>query len=85
MKLYDFAEAADELRVEESWLRRHSKRLPRQKFGRTVRFSDADLDRIREIHHVEPEQAAPVHVGSRSPSELKPLPARSSRTPARTA
>lgn len=74
--MYDFAEAAEQLGCEERWLRDNSARLPRTKFGRRVRFTEADLERIREMHHVEPggvsqRPAVPAKTG-----ELKPLPTR---------
>ncbi|MFJ2675070.1 helix-turn-helix domain-containing protein [Streptomyces sp. NPDC087525] len=81
MKRYTYAEAAGELRVEESWLRRHIRRLPHSKKGRVVTFSDADLERIDQIHHYEPSTgplalaSAPAG-GSHPLVHLKPLPSR---------
>jgi hypothetical protein len=51
---YDYAEAAAALRVEERWLRRNISRLPHSKKGRTVTFTDADLEQIDRMHHHEP-------------------------------
>lgn len=80
---YDYAEAAEVLRVEESWLRRHIKKLPHSKKGRKVTFSDADLDRIDAMTHHEPT-SGPLAVapppqngtGLHPLSSLRPLPRR---------
>jgi hypothetical protein len=79
--LYDFSEAAEKLRVSETWLRRHSSRLPRTKLGRTVLFSDDDLQRIREMHHIEPGTTSETLHNRGKPAymALKPLPSRSRR------
>ncbi|MET9100006.1 helix-turn-helix domain-containing protein [Streptomyces antibioticus] len=81
---HTYPEAAEILRVEESWLRRHIKRLPHSKKGRVVTFSDADLERIDALHHHEPTTgplaAAPAPApgnGSHPLSHLRPLPRRS--------
>lgn len=83
-KRYTYPEAAAILRVEESWLRRHIKKLPHSKKGRVVTFSDADLERIDALHHHEPTTgplaAAPASstaTGSHPLSHLRPLPRRS--------
>lgn len=83
MKRHTYAEAAAELRVEESWLRRHIKRLPHSKKGRVVTFSDADLERIDQIHHHEPTTgplalapAAPATASVHPMAHLRPLPSR---------
>ncbi|WP_335936666.1 DNA-binding protein [Streptomyces sp. PTD5-9] len=78
---YTYAEAADALRVEERWLRRNIARLPHSKLGRSVTFTDADLDRIDQMHHHEPT-AGPLAVsapaiGAHPMAHLKPLPSRS--------
>jgi hypothetical protein len=54
---FTYPEAADELRVEESWLRRHIKQLPHSKKGRVVTFSEEDLERIDQICHCLPGRA----------------------------
>ena len=76
-----YPEAAVELRVEESWLRRHIKRLPHAKKGRVVTFSEADLERIDAMHHHEPRDGRLVQVqpGLHPLADLKPLPARGAR------
>jgi hypothetical protein len=86
VKLYDYAEAAEELRVEESWLRKNVRQFPRRKAGKKVHFTDADLDRINQLLHLEPEygplaKAAPAPTGipGHPLADLKPLPARSRR------
>lgn len=83
MKRHTYAEAAAELRVEESWLRRHIKRLPHSKKGRVVTFSDADLERIDQMFHHEPTTgplalvpAAPAGAGVHPMAHLRPLPSR---------
>lgn len=83
MKLYDYAEAAAELRVNEKWLREHIREFPRRKAGRVVHFTDADLARINELLHREPEfgpLARPVPLpespGGHPLADLKPLPGR---------
>jgi hypothetical protein len=88
LKLYDYAESAEELRVKESWLRAHVRQFPRRKAGRAVHFTEADLTRINELLHLEPEygplaEPAPVpHVAGRHPlADLKPLPSRSRHQP----
>jgi hypothetical protein len=79
---FTYPEAAEELRVEERWLRRNIGQLPHSKKGRAVTFSDADLERIDQIHHHEPT-TGPLAVvtrpkaGSHPLATLKPLPARS--------
>ena len=80
---YTYSEAAVELRVEESWLRRHIKRLPHTKKGRVVTFSETDLDRIDALHHHEPSTGPLAAVPAASPgasshpmSHLRPLPSR---------
>jgi hypothetical protein len=83
VKLYDYAEAAEELRVEESWLRKHIREFPRRKAGKKVHFTDADLDRINELLHLEPEFGplvrpvpVPQSTGGHPLTALKPLPGR---------
>jgi hypothetical protein len=80
---YTYPEAAVELRVEESWLRRHIKQLPHSKKGRVVTFTEDDLDRIDALHRHEPSTGplAPVAVPSSGASlhpmsHLRPLPSR---------
>ncbi|MGW1546652.1 helix-turn-helix domain-containing protein [Streptomyces sp. NPDC002346] len=78
---YTYAEAAAVLRVEERWLRRHIGRLPHSKKGRAVTFTDADLERIDQMHHHEPTTGplalvpAPAS-GAHPMAHLKPLPSR---------
>lgn len=76
--------AAAELGVSKSWLQDHIKELPHGKISRFVYFTDADLERIDELFHHEPQSgplAKPVLVSATSPgvhplAALKPLPAR---------
>ncbi|MGW8326541.1 helix-turn-helix domain-containing protein [Streptomyces sp. NPDC055897] len=85
MKRHTYPEAAEILRVEESWLRRHTpKRFPHSKKGREVTFSDADLDRIDELTHRDPTRGAlslapnQGSAGARPLANLRPLPRRGS-------
>lgn len=81
---YTYPEAAAELRVDETWLRRHIKRLPHSKKGRVVTFSDTDLERIDTLHHYEPPTGplaltpAPLRStdGPHPLAHLRPLPGR---------
>ncbi len=79
---YKYPEAAEKLGCEESWLRRHIKKLPRTKLGRTVYFTDADLERIDQLFHHEPTTgplaaaSAPSPHGAHPLSNLRPLPSR---------
>jgi len=78
---HTYAEAADILRVDERWLRRHIARLPHSKKGRAVTFSDEDLDRIDALHHHEPTTGPLAIVPAPSQSahpmaHLRPLPPR---------
>lgn len=79
-----YPEAATELGVEETWLRRHIKRLPHSKIGRVVYFTDADMERIDHLFHHEPT-AGPLATASATakpdgsqPARLVPLPSRRS-------
>lgn len=78
-----YPEAAEELGVEESWLRRHIKKLPHTKLGRVVYFTDADLERIDQLHHHEPSTGPMAAASKPSTSatshplaDLRPLPRR---------
>ncbi|MFC8859291.1 helix-turn-helix domain-containing protein [[Kitasatospora] papulosa] len=78
---YTYPEAAAELRCGERWLRRNIRRLPHSKKGAEVTFTEADLERIDQMHHVEPAtgplavKAGPTP-GAHPLALLKPLPAR---------
>ncbi|MEU6649464.1 helix-turn-helix domain-containing protein [Streptomyces sp. NPDC046900] len=80
---HTYPEAAEILRVEETWLRRHIKQLPHSKKGRVVTFSDADLERIDAQFHHEPSTGplamvpAPAPAAAAHPlAHLTPLPSR---------
>lgn len=80
---YTYPEAAVELRVLESWLRRHIKKLPHSKKGKVVTFSEDDIKRIDALHHHEPSTGPlapaprPSSGASLHPmSHLQPLPSR---------
>jgi hypothetical protein len=84
---HTYPEAAERLRVEESWLRRHIKQLPHSKKGRVVTFSDEDLDRIDDLFHHEPTTGSLASVPAPAPgrsshpmSHLRPLPPRGAIT-----
>ncbi|MFC1434275.1 DNA-binding protein [Streptacidiphilus sp. N1-3] len=54
-----YAEAGAELSIPASWLEKHKDELPHTEFGPThIRFSDADMDEIREMHRKRPAAAA---------------------------
>lgn len=79
MKRHDYRAAAEELGVKESWLRRNIKSLPHSKKGNTVTFTDADLERIDQMHHHEPPNALgapvtalPALAGAHPLRDLKP-------------
>lgn len=80
---YTYAEAAAELRVTETWLRRHITKLPHSKKGRVITFSDADLERIDALFHREPTSgplAKPLPtVGGHPLAHLTPMPRRGQR------
>ncbi|MEV5140312.1 helix-turn-helix domain-containing protein [Streptomyces syringium] len=78
---YTYPEAAAVLRVQESWLRRHIKKLPHSKKSRVVTFSEADLDAIDELFHYTPTTGPlavrqPSPTGAHPMAHLKPLPGR---------
>ncbi|MFF7192656.1 DNA-binding protein [Streptomyces sp. NPDC008079] len=82
-----YSDTAVELGVTVTWLQRHIKELPHKKLGnRRVYFTDADIERIDELAHREPESgplARPVVVpetlGGHPLAHLKPLPSRGDR------
>ncbi|MFG3140799.1 helix-turn-helix domain-containing protein [Streptomyces sp. NPDC048211] len=81
MSARTYPEAAEILRVHERWLRRNISSLPHTKKGRTVTFTDADLERIDQLHHVEPATGPLASVTHATPgphplAALKPLPAK---------
>lgn len=59
---HDFAGAAALLGIEENWLRENYRELayPHRRFGRAVRFSDADIAEINEMSAVRPDASAPA-------------------------
>lgn len=79
-----YSQAAEELPgVTESWLRKNVKKLPHTKVGRTVYFTDTDLERIDSLFHHEPvagplASAASTAAGPQPMAHLVPLPARRS-------
>ncbi|MFD4658001.1 DNA-binding protein [Kitasatospora sp. NPDC058444] len=70
----DYAGLAKLLDINESWLRRHIKRLPHEKYGRAVRFSSEHVAEIRQLHAVQPD-ALPTSAKA-GPAALVPLGAR---------
>nr|WTB31419.1 helix-turn-helix domain-containing protein [Streptomyces sp. NBC_00830] len=77
ISLHSYSEAAAALGVEESWLRRHIKKLPHSKLGGRVRFTDSDLQRIIDLFHREPstaQSATPCSGGAHPLGTLRPLP-----------
>lgn len=76
-RLYDYGEAAVELRTSVKWLQNNIRRLPHIKVGRTVFFGDDDLDQILVLLHVSPERTPVVRMADGAPpSRLTPLPGR---------
>lgn len=81
---YTYPEAAEILRAEESWLRRHIKKLPHTKLGKFVYFTDADIERIDALFHYEPTAGplaavpAAASAGPNPMGHLVPLPSRRS-------
>lgn len=70
MKLhYDYAEAATALGISKSFLEHNIQRLPHRRLGDRVRFSEADLHEISDMHAVRPGQKA------ESVEQVTPLPA----------
>lgn len=57
-----YQEAAAELNISQSWLenRVQARQIPHRRYGRAVRFTDADIDAIRAMHQEAPINAAPV-------------------------
>jgi hypothetical protein len=86
MKRYSYPEAARELGVKEKWLRDNIRKLPHKKLGRVVYFLDADLERIDQLFHHEPQNSPVAAVtplsakpaGPVAARDLKPLGARRS-------
>ena len=81
-RLYTYAEAAERLHgISETWLRRHIRELPHSKFGREVRFTDADLARIPQVVHKEPEVGPlAAEVSKARARNVTPLPRRKRAT-----
>ncbi|MFD7786464.1 helix-turn-helix domain-containing protein [Streptomyces nojiriensis] len=73
-KRYTYPEAAEILRVKRAWLQENIRRLPHTKKGRTVTFSEADLDAIDAMFHHQPPQAvAPAPHLPAIPAGANPL------------
>ncbi|WP_346772015.1 helix-turn-helix domain-containing protein [Streptomyces sp. JH34] len=74
ISLHGYAEAAAILKVDESWLRRHIKKMPHSKLGGRVRFTDEDVRRIVALFHQEPSTAnLAASCATISPSPLRAL------------
>lgn len=79
LRLHDYDEAAETLRVKVSWLQNHIKDLPHTKLGGTVYFTDDQLLRIVTQFSHDPEQpATPADTGTPQTrlADLRPLPSR---------
>lgn len=80
---YTYPEAADILRVKPRWLAENIKQLPHSRKGRTVTFSEADLDTIDAMFHHQPPvpvTSSPiVPAGTHPLASLKPIPSRRAR------
>lgn len=82
ISLYSYSEAAAILKVHETWLRRHIKRLPHIKLGPRVRFTDSDLQRLVDLFHYEPGTGRPCATSGTSThtaGTLRPLPRAATR------
>jgi hypothetical protein len=80
-RLYDYDEAATELRVTRTWLQRHIKKLPHSKLGGTVYFTADDLAVIVRQHHHEPATTPQLaQAGAHPLAYLKPAPPRKRRS-----
>lgn len=87
VRRYTYAQAAEATGIPESHLRRHIKQLPHKKRGRTVWFTDEDLQRIDQLSQREPTtgplaaavaapDAAPAVASVHPMAHLRPLPGR---------
>jgi DNA-binding Lrp family transcriptional regulator len=85
MKHRTYAEAAEELGVPETWLKRRIKELPHRKFGEHVRFADEDMAEISAMYAVRPAAEAPQdrqESAMAALADLRPERARRSRASA---
>ncbi|MFI1799418.1 DNA-binding protein [Streptomyces sp. NPDC020379] len=72
----DYTEAARRLGVPELWLRRRIHELPHRKMGKHVRFTQADLELISDMHSIRPSNGSVMHIveaRSESLADLKPV------------
>jgi hypothetical protein len=74
--LLDYAGLAAKLRIPETWLRRHIRQLPHQKYGQYVRFGPEDVALIQADHQVRPGAAV---LPSTAPALLELRPGRAPR------
>jgi excisionase family DNA binding protein len=74
--LYTAAEAAEILKVKQSWLERQAaaRKIPFTMLGGTYRFTDSHLAAIIQIHEMMPSLPGIEHSRSRSRRARKPVP-----------
>lgn len=70
---FSYASAAEEFDLPERWLRNNISRLPHRKFGRYVRFSEADMHAISaQFAHTDPITAAANSAPVTAMPDIKP-------------
>ena len=67
IRLYTFAEAAEQLHVPETWLRKKAsaRAVPFTRLGRHIRFTDEHLTRIVDVGEQQPLAGVPAQGLSR--------------------
>lgn len=68
---YSLEEAAEILRCRKRYLEDNLKRFPHQKIGQAVAFDDDEIAAIKDMHRVQPPEAATVQ--SKAPAEVSDL------------
>lgn len=76
LRLHDYEEAAEILRVKVSWLQQRIKTVPHTKLGGTVYFTEEHLRRIVDQFTHDPVPAKPRRAVSAAPDMPVPLPMR---------
>ena len=75
LTMYTPAEVAEILRIDPTWVERRAKDHPHHRFGRDIRFTEADAVAFIEAHAVRPSGSTPVDAPTEVPAallELKP-------------
>jgi len=74
VKHYNYAGAAELLGLDSpTWLQKHIRELPHRRFGRYVRFTEADLAEISAMHAVRPFGEACPSTAQQIPQALLDL------------